>query len=95
MDQTVWVTVRGRFVIEHPRSKGGRTYARVEVSEFALGKQPVGRWLLWLMLGPTGSRLLRFQVPTVVDSDPDRRATRDNQDAVGTASAPAAFAMRT
>ena len=66
--QTVWVTVRGRFIIDHPRTKGGRTYARVEVSEFALGKQPVGRWLLWLMLGPAGSKLLRFQVPTIVDS---------------------------
>jgi hypothetical protein len=68
LDQTVWVTVRGRFVIDHPRTKGGRGYARVEVTEFALGKQPVGRWLLWLMLGPTGSKLLRFQVPSVVDS---------------------------
>jgi hypothetical protein len=68
LDQTVWVTVRGRFLIDHPRSAGGRTYARLEVSEFALGKQPVGRWLLWLMLGPTGSKLLRFQVPTIVDS---------------------------
>ena len=67
LDQTVWITVRGRFVIDHPRAKGGRTYARVDVSEFALGKQPVGRWLLWLMLG-TESRLLRFQVPTVVES---------------------------
>jgi hypothetical protein len=68
LDQPVWVTVRGRFVIEHPRSKTGRTYARVDVTEFALGKQPVGRWLLWLMLGQTGWKLLRFQVPAVVDS---------------------------
>jgi hypothetical protein len=68
LDQPVWVTVRGRFVIEHPRAKTGRTYARVDVSEFALGKQPVGKWLLWLMLGQTGSKLLRFQVPSVVDS---------------------------
>jgi hypothetical protein len=59
LDQPVWVTVRGRFVIEH---------ARVDVTEFALGKQPVGKWLLWLMLGQTGSKLLRFQVPAVVDS---------------------------
>ena len=68
LDQPVWVTVRGRFVIEHPRAKTGRTYARVDVTEFGLGKQPVGRWLLWLMLGQTGSKLLRFQVPAVVDS---------------------------
>jgi hypothetical protein len=68
LDQPVWVTVRGRFVIEHPRAKTGRTYARVDVTEFALGKQPVGKWLLWLMLGQTGSKLLRFQVPAVVDS---------------------------
>lgn len=68
LDQPVWVTVRGRFVVEHPRSKTGRTYARMDVTEFALGRQPVGRWLLWLMLGQTGSRLLRFQIPAVVDS---------------------------
>jgi hypothetical protein len=68
LNQTVWVTVRGRFVIDHPRTKGGRSYARVEVTEFALGKQPVGRWLLWIMLGSTSSKLLRFQVPSIVDS---------------------------
>jgi len=68
LDQPVWVTVRGRFVVEHPRSKTGRTYARMDVTEFALGKQPVGKWLLWLMLGQTGSKLLRFQIPAVVDS---------------------------
>jgi hypothetical protein len=68
LDQPVWVTVRGRFVIEHPRAKTGRAYARVDITEFALGKQPVGKWLLWLMLGQTGSKLLRFQVPAVVDS---------------------------
>ena len=38
----------------------------MDLAEFALGKQPVGTWLLPVMLGSTGGRLLRWQVPAVV-----------------------------
>ena len=39
---------------------------RVDLSEFALGRQELGTWLVSFMLGPTSKRLLRWQVPSVV-----------------------------
>lgn len=67
LEQPVWVTVRGRIVIEPAPPSSTRGYGRVELREFALGKQPLGTWLLTLMLGSTGSRLFRWQVPAVVE----------------------------
>lgn len=66
LDTPLWVTVKGRIVIELGRTTGGRTYGRVDLNEFALGKQNLGTWLLSLMLGPTSTRVLRWQVPAVI-----------------------------
>jgi hypothetical protein len=66
LDRPIWVTVKGRIVVEGRGSDGARNYGRVELSEFALGKQELGTWILNFMLGPTGKRLLRWQVPSVV-----------------------------
>ncbi|MBI4561210.1 MAG: hypothetical protein HY724_04120 [Candidatus Rokubacteria bacterium] len=66
LDRPIWVTVRGRIIIEPGPSGSSRAYGRVDVAEFSIGKQPVGSWLLSFMLGSTGSRLLRWQVPAVV-----------------------------
>lgn len=66
LDKPIWVTVKGHIVIEGPRGGGGRAYGRVDLSEFALGRQDLGAWLLSLMLGSTSSRILRWQVPSVV-----------------------------
>ncbi|MBI1959818.1 MAG: hypothetical protein HYS36_11420, partial [Candidatus Rokubacteria bacterium] len=62
----VWVTVKGRIVLEPGSAGTTRSYGKVDLAEFALGKQPVGTWLLPVMLGSTGGRLLRWQVPAVV-----------------------------
>lgn len=66
IDRPIWVTVRGGIVIEPGQAGSTRGYARVDLAEFSIGKQPVGSWLLSFMLGSTGSRLLRWQVPAVV-----------------------------
>jgi hypothetical protein len=66
LDRPIWVTVKGRIVVEGKGSDGSRNYGRVDLSEFALGQQELGTWLLNLMLGPTGKRLLRWQVPSIV-----------------------------
>lgn len=66
LDHPVWVTVRGRVKIEIGPAGATRNYGKVELVDFSLGKQPLGTWLLSLMLGSTGSRLLRWQVPGVV-----------------------------
>lgn len=66
LDRPQWVTVKGRIVIEGRGTEGTRSYGRVDLSEFALGRQELGTWLVSFMLGPTSKRLLRWQVPSVV-----------------------------
>jgi len=66
LERPVWVTVKGRIVLEPGSAGTTRSYGKVDLAEFALGKQPVGTWLLPVMLGSTGGRLLRWQVPAVV-----------------------------
>ncbi len=66
IERPIWVTIKGRIVIEPGPAGATRSYGRVHLTEFDLGQQPVGTWLLSVMLGPTGGRLLRWQVPAVV-----------------------------
>ena len=65
LDQPVWVTVRGRIVVE-PDTPGSARHGRVELTELALGKQPVSSVLVYVMMGPVASGLLRWQMPSVV-----------------------------
>ncbi len=64
LDEPVWVTVRGRIKIE---GTGNSRHGSVEVTQFALGKQPLGSILLLLLMGPSGGGLLQWPVPAVVD----------------------------
>lgn len=66
LDRPIWVTIKGRIAIEPGPAGATRSYGRLHLTEFDLGQQPVGTWLLSVMLGPTGGRLLRWQVPAVV-----------------------------
>ncbi len=65
LDQPVWVTVRGRVVLA-PDTMGGNRHGRLELTDLALGKQPVSSILVYVMMGPTASELLRWRVPAVV-----------------------------
>ena len=64
LDEPVWVTVQGRIKIE---GTGNSRHGSVEVTQFALGKQPLGSILLLLLMGPSGGGLLQWPVPAVVD----------------------------
>ena len=66
LERPIWVTVKGRIVVEAKGPEGSRSYGRVDLSEFALGQQELGTWLLSFMLGPAGKRLLQWPVPSVV-----------------------------
>lgn len=68
VDQPVWVRVRGRLKLERGAVRREREYGRLEVTEFALGTQPIGAWVLTLMLGRAGQNALQWQVPSVVES---------------------------
>ena len=67
-DQTVWVRVRGQIKLERGTVRRDRQFGRFEVTEFALGTQPIGPWVLTFMLGQAGQRVFRFPVPTVVQN---------------------------
>ena len=75
LDRSIWITVRGYIAIQ-PGARGAKPgYARVVLSEFDLGSQPVGSWPFSLVMGSAGAELLKWQVPgTVQDVDiEDRR----------------------
>ena len=63
LDQPIWLSVRGYIALQpgEPGGKPGR--ARVMLTEFNLGRQPVGSWPFSVAMGPAGSRLLTWPVP--------------------------------
>jgi hypothetical protein len=67
LEQPVWVSVRGRISIETP-ALDTRPYGNVSLTEFALGRQPVNPYLVYVLMGPSGSGLFEWPVPDVVQS---------------------------
>jgi len=67
LDQPVWVSVRGTISIETPALET-RQYAKVSVSRFTLGRQPVNAFLVYVLMGPSGSGLFEWPVPDIVQS---------------------------
>jgi len=64
----VWVTLRGRLSVDSSIGSGAARYGKVSLTGFSLGKQPVSGWLLTIMMGPSSTHLLRWQVPPIVES---------------------------
>ena len=74
LNRPIWITARGYITVDpgEPGRKSGR--ARITLTEFALGKQPVGAWPFYIVMGPKGFDLLRWSVPgTVRDVEIDDR----------------------
>jgi hypothetical protein len=67
LDQSVWVSIRGTINIE-TSATGTKRYGQVTVTRFVLGRQPVSPLLLYVMMGPSGTGLLEWPVPEVVES---------------------------
>ncbi len=66
LNRPLWITVRG-YVSVQPGEPGGKPgRARVTLTEFNLGKQPVGNWPFSVAMGTAGLGLLRWPVPGVV-----------------------------
>lgn len=68
LDEPVWVRVRGRLRLERGAVRRDREYASLDIVEFALGAQPMGVWLLQVLVGAQGRDLFRWQVPDVIQS---------------------------
>jgi hypothetical protein len=66
LNRPLWITVRGYVSVQpgEPGAKPGR--ASVTLTEFDLGKQPVGNWPFSVVMGPAGFGLLKWPVPGVV-----------------------------
>ncbi len=63
LDRRIWITVRG-YISVQPGEPGGKLgRARVMLTEFTLGKQPVGNWPFSAVMGRAGSGLLAWPVP--------------------------------
>jgi hypothetical protein len=74
LDRHIWITVRGYIAVQpgEPGGKLGR--ARVVLTEFNLGRQPVGSWPFSVVMGSAGSGLLNWPVPGAVrDVDIEER----------------------
>jgi len=72
LNRPIWITARGYITVDpgEPGLKQGR--ARITLTELTLGKQPVGAWPVYIVMGPTGGGLLRWSVPgTVSDVEID------------------------
>jgi len=63
LNRPIWITARGSIALEpgEPGGKPGR--ARVTLTEFTLGRQPLGTWPFFILMGPTGYGLLKWPVP--------------------------------
>jgi len=75
LDRPIWITVRGYIAVQ-PGEPGRRPgQARVVLTEFNLGMQPVGNRPFFAVMGSAGAGLLKWQVPgTLRDVDiEDRR----------------------
>jgi hypothetical protein len=66
LDRPIWITVRGYIDVEPGQTGGKPGRGRVVITEFDLGKQPVGSWPFSVVMGPAGSALLTWPVPGVV-----------------------------
>jgi hypothetical protein len=63
LDRPVWLQVRARVTVEH----GARTYARMQVDEFQVGRQRLPAVLLRLLLDPVSLTLLHLPLPDNVE----------------------------
>jgi hypothetical protein len=62
----MWISARGYIALDQgvPGRRPGT--ARVVVSEFSLGKQPVGTWPVSIVMGPASTKLFHWPVPGTV-----------------------------
>jgi hypothetical protein len=74
LNRPIWITARGYVSVDPGQPGGKQGRARVVLTEFTLGKQPVGSWPFYIVMGPTGSGVLKWNVPgSVTDIEIDDR----------------------
>jgi hypothetical protein len=66
LDRPIWITVRGSIAVQPGEPGRKRGQARVELTEFDLGRQPIGSWPFVMVMGSAGTGLLKLPVPGTV-----------------------------
>src|SRR6266446_5239781 len=62
----VWISARGYVALDQGAPGKNLGTARLVVSEFSLGRQPVGTWPFSIVMGPASRKLFRRPVPGTV-----------------------------
>lgn len=63
LDRSIWVSVRGYIAVQPGEAGRKPGQARVVLTEFNLGTQPIGNWPFSAVMGSAGAGLLKWQVP--------------------------------
>lgn len=66
LDRRVWVSASVTLEMTRPRARGEPRSARLRVTEFGLGTQDLGPWILSLLLGRTERTLSELRLPRSV-----------------------------
>jgi hypothetical protein len=66
-ERPLWLHLRARASLEVGAARGQRKYLRLEVERFALGRQPLPRALLSMLVSPETLSLLRWRIPDSVE----------------------------
>lgn len=68
LDRRVWLRVGVRPGLESDPARRARRYLRLEVTDFAVGRQRLPAPLLRILLDPTALSVLRLRVPDGIDA---------------------------
>jgi hypothetical protein len=63
----LWLHLRARASLEMGTARGQRKYLRLDVERFAVGRQPLPRALLSMLVSPETLSLLRWRIPDAVE----------------------------
>jgi hypothetical protein len=66
-ERPLWLHLRARASLEVGAARGQRKHLRLEVERFALGRQPLPRALLSILVSPETLSWLRWRIPDSVE----------------------------
>jgi hypothetical protein len=66
-ERPLWLHLGARASLERGTARAQRKYLRLEVERFALGRQPLPRALLRVLVSPETLSLLRWRIPDSVE----------------------------
>ena len=68
LERRIWLDVSGRARVEPGATRRERRYLRLDVTEFAVGRQRLPAMLLRFLLNPAALRVLRWPLPEGIEA---------------------------